>query len=610
MSDSPEKDGMIQKNQTLLKTGFSRRSVIRAAGAAGTVALVGGVAPTVASAAPASTGRRFHSVQQAEEQKMYGAALSQGDPVSFDWNANLYCNAEPEMTSCLLAFDENLNVVPDWAESWDVNADASVYTFHIRPDNKGWTDGKPVTANDFLWSWPRALNPATGNQYSDFLSDIKNAGAYNTQTAIDDANNPLNGKVPTEADLGLKAIDDWTLEVTLEGPRANFLQKVAYYAASPSPKWEVLAHGDNDPTSSKWAIGGDFPIVSNGPFKVDSWEHNVKVELSKNENHWDAENVSLTKLIDPVYQPRNALLLFEEGSGDQQLDWVPLDAAGYKKYSEDAELSAMINPYVYPGIWMLLPQVTIAPFDNPQVRKALSHAIDRDRISTVTNGLTTPAYCMVPAGVFGFLDDPALAEIQKFDRDAAMAALVGTEYEGGKNWPDVTMYMRADEEQYNADIMAADIVDQIKQAIGLDIKIEPIPQANFVQQLRELKWPLVFIRWWSDYPDPDNSYGDMFFSNYDKRPARRQAWTNADFDDLVVAGRAEPDAAKRVEIYHQAEEIIQGDVGYMPLVYRLDQYIFKPWVKNVAVNNQGYTVPDGNIYVRMYANAKIEGRES
>jgi ABC-type transport system substrate-binding protein len=270
----------------------------------------------------------------------------------------------------------------------------------------------------------------------------------------------------------------------------------------------------------------------------------------------------------------------------------------------------MVSPYVYPGLWMLLPQVTMAPFDNLKVRQALSHAIDRERISTVTNGLTTPASCMVPAGVFGFLDDPALAEIQKFDREAAMAALVGTEYEGGQNWPEVTMYMRADEEQFNADIMAADIVDQIKQAIGLDIKIEPIPQANFVQQLRELNWPLVFIRWWSDYPDPDNSYGDMFFSNYDTRPARRQAWTNKDFDDLVVSGRSEPDPVKRLEMYRQAEQIIQEDVGYMPLVYRLDQYVFKPWIKNVAVNNQGYTVPNGNIYVRMYDNVTIEGRES
>jgi oligopeptide transport system substrate-binding protein len=604
MSEKPELDEQLEsEGKPSVPSGISRRRVLKAAaGAAGSAAFLGVVADEATAAPGSSRGRVASRNQPAGEQTLYNSALTQGDPVNFDWNANLYNNSDPEMAAGLLTFDENLNVIPDWAESWDVNADASVFTFHIRKDNKGWTDGHPVTAGDFVFSWPRMLNPDTGNQYSDFLNDIKYAAEFNTRTPVEDANDPLAGKVPTEADLGLKAIDDWTLEVTLAGPRANFLQKVAYFAAVPAPKWQVEQYGD------KWALGGDIPIVGNGPFKVDSWEHNQVVIMSKNENYWNAENVQLTKVVDPIYPPANSLLLFEEGSGNQQLDWTPLDAAGYQKYTEDPELAPMVTPYVYPGLWMLLPQVTIAPFDNLQVRQALSHSIDRERVSTVTNGLTTPASCMVPAGVFGFLDDPSLPEIQKYDPEAAMAALVGTEYEGGKNWPEVTMYMRADEEQYNADVMAADIVDQIKQSIGLDVKIQAIPQANFVQQLRELKWPLTFIRWWLDYPDPDNCYGDMFYSNYDKRPARRQAWTNNDFDDLVNAGKSEPDAAKRLAIYLEAEKVIQNDVGYIIVVYRLDQYVFKPWVKGVAVNNQGYVVPQGNIYTRMLSTCHIENR--
>ncbi|HEY7033173.1 MAG TPA: peptide ABC transporter substrate-binding protein [Thermomicrobiales bacterium] len=603
MSEKPNRDDLMEpQTQPATSSGVSRRTVLKAAaGAAGSAALLG-IAAEAADAAPGGAHGAVASRDQSGEQLLYNGVLTQGDPVNFDWNGNLYCNAETEMAAGLLTFDENLSVTPDWAESWDVNADASVYTFHIRKDNKGWTDGTPVTAGDFVFSWPRMLNPATGNQYSDFLSDIKYAAAFNTQTAVDDPNDPLNGKVPTEEDLGLKAIDDWTLEVTLEGPRANFLQKVAYQAAVAAPKWQVEKYGD------KWALGGDVPIVSNGPFKVDSWDHNQKVVLSPNPNYWNAESIKLTKVIDPIYPPKNSLLLFEQGSGDQQIDWTPLDAAGYKKYTDDPNLAKLVTPYVYPGMWMLLPQVTIAPFDNLQVRKALSHSIDRDRLSTVTNGLTTPAYCMVPAGVFGFLDDPSLQQIQNFDPAAAMDALKGTEYEGGKNWPDVTMYMRADEEQYNADVMAADIVDQIKQNIGLDVKIQAIPQSNFTQQQRELKWQLTWIRWWSDYPDPDNSYGDMFFSNYDKRPARRQAWTNKDFDDLVIKGRSDPDPDKRIAIYLEAEKIIQNDVGYIPVVYRLDQYAFKPFVKGAAVNNQGYTVPDGNIFVRALTRYFIDGR--
>jgi oligopeptide transport system substrate-binding protein len=214
---------------------------------------------------------------------------------------------------------------------------------------------------------------------------------------------------------------------------------------------------------------------------------------------------------------------------------------------------------------------------------------------------------MVPQGVFGFLDDPSLKTIQDFDPQKAMDALVGTDFEGGQNWPEITMYMRANEEQYNANIMAEDIVAQLADNLGMDVKIQQVPQSNFSEQLFENKWPLVFIRWWSDYPDPNNSYGDMFYSR--KASGKRQAYSSDVFDDLVEQGKAEPDPAKRLEIYLEAEKTIQTDVGYMPLVYRVDNYVFKPWVKNVAVNKFGQAVPDGNIYVGMMRKVSIEGRE-
>src|SRR4029078_2691915 len=214
---------------------------------------------------------------------------------------------------------------------------------------------------------------------------------------------------------------------------------------------------------------------------------------------------------------------------------------------------------------MMLPQVTIAPFDKIEVRTALGHAIDRDRLATITNGLVTPAYCMVPQGVFGFLDDPSLAEINNFDPQAAMDALKGTDFEGGKNWPEITMYMRANEEIYSANIMAEDIVAQLKTNLGMDIKIQTVPQSNFSEQLFQNEWPLVFIRWWADYPDPNNMYGDMFFSR--KAPGHVRAYSIHAFADLVEAGKAEPDPEKRLAIYLDAEKQIQGDVGYIPLVY-------------------------------------------
>ena len=579
---------------------FNRRRFVQAgtaaAGAAGFTGVLGSVAGAQGATPEASP------VASGEEQIFYSATLSQGDPVTFDYNANLYSNAEPETAAGLLTYDENLQAVGDWAESWDVSPDASEYTFHIRKDNKGWTDGTPVTAGDFVFSWPRMLNPDTGNQYSDFLVDIKNAASFNSGTPIDDPASPLNGKVATAADLGIEAVDDWTLKVTLEGPRANFLQKVAYTAAVPAPQWQIAKYGD------KYALGDVGPIVTNGPIKVDKWNHNQSVEFSKNEGYWLADKIALTKVIEPIYPSENAVLLYESGSGDQQLDWTVLPAADYKRYAADKTLSQQLAPYVYPGIWMLNPQVTVAPFDNLQVRQALSHAIDRTRLETLTNGLVTPASCMVPSGVFGYLDDPSLGDIQNFDPAKAMDLLKGTPFEGGKNWPELTMYMRANEAQYNANIMANDIVDQLRTNLGMDVKIQEVPQSNFTQQLRELKWPLVFIRWWYDYPDPDNGYGDMFSTYHNKRAFKRQAWSNDQFDTLVDQGKSEIDQEKRLAIYLEAEKLIQNDVGYIPLVYRVDQYVFKPWVQGVPVNKFGGTVPDGNMPVRMLTTISVEGR--
>jgi ABC-type oligopeptide transport system substrate-binding subunit len=579
------------------RAGVSRRTIMKIIGAAAaSTAVVGGVPRYVmpASAAPRGVAPHIQRVRQSgEEQVFYHFAL-QDDPNSFDFNLDLYCQGEPEVWASVLTFDENLNAVPDWAETFEPNEDASVWTFHIHPNNTGWSNGDPVTAHDFVYSWGRQLDPANGAAYAFFLFDIKNGEFLNTQTP-----NP-DGVVPTVADLGVRAIDDWTLEVTCEGSRGYFPQVVAYFASVPSHRPSVEEFG-----SDRWA-SGDVPLVSNGPFKLVRWEHNVVVEIAKNEGYWNAENVALSRVVEPIIPAANAALAYEAGEGDQRLDWFPVSANELPRYQADPELSTQLKSYVFPGIWMLVTSNNVPPFDNIQVRKAVSRAIDRDRLVALTNDLVSPANCMVPPGVFGFIDDPEIQAIQSYDPQAAIDALVGTEFEGGQGWPSLTLSMRSNEETFNSDLMANDIVSQLKEVLNMDIQIEVIPEANWRPELFKNEMQIVWIRWWYDYPDPNNGYGDMYYSR--KASGKRQAWSNDEFDDLVNQAKAEPDPEARLELYTQCERIIQEDVGYSPIVFRKDQYAFKPWVQGVKSNRQGFTVPEGNIYIRMLTDVFIEGR--
>jgi ABC-type oligopeptide transport system substrate-binding subunit len=379
---------------------------------------------------------------------------------------------------------------------------------------------------------------------------------------------------------------------------------VGYQAAVPAPQWAVEEYG-----SDEWA-SGNVPLWVNGPFMLDRWEHDVVVELSPNPGHWNFENLHLQKVYDPIIPADATVLSYERGEGDQRLDWVLVPASDLTRFQEDPELAEQLKRYVYPGIWMLVPSNGQEPFQNDeaglQVRRALSHAIDRSRLVELTNGLTIEATGMVPTGVFGYLDDPEISAIQAFDPAIAMEMLVGTPYEGGQNWPEITMHMLGQEEIYNSDLMANDVVAQLQENLGMNVNIQVWPEASWRPELFKNEFQLVWIRWWYDYPDPNNGYGDMFYSQ--KASGKRQAWSNAEFDDLVNQAKGEPDPEARLAIYKQAEEIIQGDVGYMPIVYRVDQYAFKPWVKDVAVNRQGFTVPLGNIYSRMLSTVRVEGR--
>lgn len=519
-----------------------------------------------------------------DAEQVLNDTLRNGDPASHDFNADLYCNGISSLWGGLLNFDADLSPIADWAESWEPNDDGSVWTFNLRKDNTGFNNGDPVTAETFAYSWKRLLNPDTAGAYASILFDIKGAEDVN-----------LNGADPDT--LGVKAVDDWTLEVEMVGPRGLFPIIVGYAATMPTHPESAEAGGNfTDPGE----VGG--PVVSNGAFQLIEWEHNQYCTVIKNPNYWDAANVKLDTVNDKIIPAEQGLLPYEAG----EVDWTIVPGADLPRVQSDATLSKELSKWVEPLIWKLLPQVTVAPFDDLKVRQALSHCIDRDRINDLTNGGGDPAYCLVPPGLFGYFGDE-FAEQMAFDPDMAMEMLVGTDFEGGENWPEVTMIMRS-EPALGSQIIAEDIAAQVQEAIGLQISI----QVMDFQAFRELQFSLtpqmVFIRWYYDYPDPNNGYYDMFYSN--KESGRRQAWSNKEFDDLTIAAKEAVDPDDRLELYRQCEQLMQDEVAYIPIIYRNAYDVFKPWVKGVPTNRQGFLMRNGNIYVSMWQSVYISGRES
>jgi ABC-type oligopeptide transport system substrate-binding subunit len=541
--------------------------------------------PTEAEEEPTEAEEEPTEAEVPADEQIFYDQYATSDASSHDFNANLYCNGVASIWAGLTTFDADFQTIADWAESWEANEDGSVWTYHIRPDNTGFTNGDPVTAEVFAYSWKRLLTPDTAAPYASIAFDIQNAQEIN-----------LEGMDPEE--LGVTVVDDWTLEVQMIGPRGLFPVVASYIAMVPSHPASVEEFG---PT---WTDPGETgaPIISNGAFQLTEWEHDVRYTVVKNPNYWNADGVTLETVVRPIIPAQQGLLPYEVGD----VDWALVPGPDLERVRADAQMSSELIRYVYPGIWFLLPQVTIAPFDQLEVRTAVSHAIDRQRIVDVTSGQGQPATSMMTPGLFGFFDDPEIADIQKFDPDLAMAALEGTEFEGGQNWPEITLSLR--EEQHNSQIMAEDIAAQLSEVLNMDVTINIMEANTFRDALWNLELQFIFIRWFYDYPDPNNGYFDMFYSVRDT--GRRQAWSNDEFDELTIQGKEETDPEARLEIYRECEKIIQEDRGYIPTTYRVSFYTFKPWVKGLPVNRQGFVVPNGNIYVTMWNDIFIEGREA
>ncbi len=507
------------------------------------------------------------------EEQLFRAPKAR-DPLHFDYNYDLYCDGNAGVVAMLLQFDVDYGVAPDIAESFESNDDGSVWTFHIR-DDSAWSNGDPLNANDYEWSFKRQLDPATEASYAGFLYSLKNAEAFN-----------LGEEGITRDDVGVKALDDYTLECTMETGTVYWTDVVAYIAAAPAHRASVEQYGDT------WTDPNEVPEVPcSGPFKLVSWEHDVGFALEQNPNYWNIDAVTLTRVEVPIVAAEGWQLAYDNNEIDQitrgelgQLDRIMGDEQLKSEYFE-------FNTF---GTWYLVPDPNFEPFDVKEVRLAMNHAIDRETIcNQVLRGLARPAYTFQPPGTPGYMEE-TFPDLTAYDPEKAMSLLEGTKYEGGKNWPKITLTHR---EEGDAPKIAADaMIAMLKQNLGMDIEHEVGEPKTTYERMYNHEIQLMWVRWYIDYPDLNNMMSQVWYSAV--ASGARHSWSNEEYDKLVFDARSVTDADARKQMYVDAQQIQLEDGAAIYVYYVYAYGMNKPWVGNMPVNSNGDPTPGWNVFVR------------
>jgi len=445
---------------------------------------------------------------------------------------------------------KDLHPVPGTAERWESNEDQTVWTFHLRT-NAVWTSGDPVTAHDFVQSFERILNPKLGSKYSYMLYVMKNAEAYNS------------GELTDFSQVGAKAIDDQTLQITLKGPTPYFLSLLNHYTWFPVHIPTIEKYGDRyAPGGNPWTQPGHF--VGNGPFRLKEWIVNDKLVVEKNPDYWDAANVRLNEI--HFYGITSADTQEKFFRGDQMHNCYQLPPVKIATYQKEHPELLTITPHLASYFYRFNTQKK--PLNDKRVRKALAMAIDRESIvKNVTQGGQMPARYFTPP----------FAEYQntnRFDEDieAAKKLLAEAGYKDGADLPTIEIL-------YNTDESHRSIAEAIQEmwSKNLGVKSELVNQEwkTYLDRQRKLDYQVSRAGWTGDYPDP-NTFLDMWTSFSQQN---QTGWSNEQYDELIRKAARTRDPAERMKIFHAAEDLLMDEMPIMPIYIYTRVYLLKPSVK-------------------------------
>lgn len=429
--------------------------------------------------------------------------------------------------------------IPGLAKSWDISPDGKIYTFHLRT-NLVWSTGEPITADDVVYSWIRALDPKTGSDYANAFFYLKNAEEFNAGTIHDPSL------------VGVHALDNLTLRVELNSPTPFFIDICTFPVAFVVPRQTIEKYGD------RWIMAR--PLPSSGPYELDFWRLSDRVRLIKNPRYWNAANTQ-SRIIDllPISSPNTALNLYESGAVDivWDKDSVPQELLDILLKRPD------FHTFHFLGTYFIRINVTQKPFDDPRVRRALALAVDKQMIvNKIMRGGEEPASHFVPDGTADYSSPPGLG----YDPELAKKLLAQAGYPGGQGFPrfEYTFDASSSGASQLHENIAVELQRMWRDTLGIQMDLREVETKVFWSAQSHLDYQLSRASWVGDYDDA-NTFLEMFTSNDGNN---RTGWKNPEYDALITDANEQTDPQARERIFQHAETmLVSNDVPIIPMFY-------------------------------------------
>jgi oligopeptide transport system substrate-binding protein len=441
---------------------------------------------------------------------------------------------------------------PGLAKSWEISPDGLTYTFHLR-ENIKWSDGVPITANDFLLSWKRMISPNFASQYAYLVYNfVKNAKDY------------YDGKITDFSQVGFKAPDERTLVVTLSGPTPFLLKIIAnHYAWHAVPIHTVLKYGALDERSTAWTRPGN--MVSDGPFMLKEWLPQKRIVVVRNPNYWDAATVKLDEV---DFYPTDDIAAEERMFRSGQIDiTTEVPHSKIEPYKRDHPDELHIDPFL--GVYYYRCNVTVPPLNDKRVRKALAIAIDRESlIRDVVLGGERPAYAVSYPGTAGYAPRAQITGTL----DDARRLLAEAGYPGGRGMPTIQFIYNTND---NHKQIGEAIQEMWRKELGVNIELQNQEWKVYLDNQHTQNYQLQRAGWIADYEDPH-----VFLEIWETGNGNNDTlWSNAEYDKLLHEALQAKDETERYAIYQKMDAILVDEVPVIPIYYYTRVYLMNPKVR-------------------------------